>query len=392
MRTLARACIDEYRAILSDRGVLFIFLAGLIIYTAYYPLPYSPEVVKELPVVPVDQDASTLSRKLLQWVDATEEVRLAASTRNVAEARRRVVNGEAAGFFVIPEGFERSVLRGEQATVALYADACYFLIYRQVHTGCYKAAATLSAGIEIKRFTAAGFGERHARAARDPLPLDSRPLFNPASGYATYVVPGVLMLILQQTLLIGIGMLGGTRNEAFRNAPVPPQGGKDSYVPLLLGRGFAYFSIYILYPLFYLFFIFPLYDLPRAGHTTAVMVFLVPYVLSIVYLGFALSTLFQYREHSIPALIYTSVPAVFLAGFAWPMEAVPTWLRHAALLLPSTSGVAGFLRLNQMGATLHEVRFEWFVLWALCGFYFLLSWVCVQRTQPFPERPHPDLP
>ena len=392
MRYILGTFVDELRAIFSDKGVLFIFAAGLAIYSSYYPLPYSPEVVKELPVAAVDQDGSSLSRKLMQWVHATEEIKLSITAADEAEARQRVVNGEAEGYFVIPKGFENKILRGEQATVAVYADACYFLIYRQVYTGCYKAAATLSAGIEIKRFTAAGYGESHARNARDPVPLDSRPLFNPASGYATYVVPGVLILILQQTLLIGIGMLGGTRNEGFREVPEPPKGGRESYVAMLIGRGLAYFSIYILYPLFYLFFIFRIYDLPSCGDLATVMVFLVPNVLAVVYLGFSLSTLFRYREHSIPAMIYTSVPAVFLAGFAWPMEAVPIGLRQLALLLPSTTGVSGFLRLNQMGATLYDVRFEWFTQWALCALYFLLAWVCVQRRQSVQERPHADLP
>lgn len=392
MSYILRTLFDEYRAIFSDKGVLFIFVAGLAIYTAYYPLPYSPEVVKELPVVPVDQDGTSLSRKLMQWVNATEEIRLMDQTRDIAQARQQVLNGNAEGYFVIPNGFELDILRGEQTTVAVYADACYFLIYRQVYTGCYKAAATLSAGVEIKRLTATGYAETHAHSAREPIPLDSRPLFNPASGYATYVVPPVLILILQQTLLIGIGMLGGTRNEAFREAPTPPKGGRESYLALLIGRGFAYFSIYILYPLFYLFFIFRIYDLPSDGDLVTVIVFLVPFVLAVVYLGFSLSTLFRYREHSIPALIYTSVPAVFLAGFAWPIESVPIGLRQLALLLPSTTGVAGFLRLNQMGATLHDVRFEWFVLWGLCVFYFLLAWVCVQRRQPYQDRPHSYLP
>ncbi len=392
MRYLLRTLLDEYRAIFSDKGVLLIFIAGLTVYTGFYPLPYSNEVLKELPVVPVDQDGSALSRKLMRWAGATEEVRFVQETRDLAEAKQHVLNGTAVGIFVIPEGFERDILRGEQATVSAYGDACYFLIYRQVITGLYKASATLSVGIEVRRMTAKDLGEEHALRARDPIPLDSRPLFNPASGYATYVVPGMLLLILQQTLLIGIGMLGGTRNEAFRDAPPPHKGARDSYSALLIGRGAAYFSLYILYPLFYLFVIFRIYDLPIRGDLDVVMLFLVPYVLSIVYLGLALSALFRIREHSIPALICTSMPAVFLVGFAWPADAIPLWLRQIALLLPSTTGVAGFLRLNQMGAGLHEVRFEWLWLWGLCALYFGLAWVALHRRRSFKYRVHEDLP
>ena len=62
-----------------------------------------------------------------------------------AGAQQQVLDGTAQGVFVIPPEFERNVLRGEQAYVSVYGNACYFLIYRQLYTGLYKAATTLSA-------------------------------------------------------------------------------------------------------------------------------------------------------------------------------------------------------------------------------------------------------
>ncbi len=389
MSAILRNLFGEYRAIFRDKGVLLIFLGGLIIYTMYYPLPYSGEVLKELPVVPVDLDNSALSRKLMNWADAAEQVALVYPTRNLIEARRRVLMGEASGIFLIPEDFEEDILRGEQPAVSVYADASYFLIYRQILTGLYSASVTLSAGVEIKRLTAAGYGTQHAMAARDPVMLDTRPLFNPASGYATYIVPGVLVLIMQQTLLIGIGMLGGTRNERWGGAgPV----GQESYLAVLIGRGMAYFSIYILYPVFYYLVVFPVFDLPWRADMIDVLIFLTPFVLAVVFLGLALSVFLRSRELSIPVLIFTSLPAVFLMGFAWPAEAIPVWLRQLALVLPSTPGVLGFIRLNQMEASLQQVRYEWFQLWGLCFLYFLLAWVAMHQWRSAKPRPHPYLP
>ena len=382
MRYILRVLLNEYRAIFTDSGVVLIFLAGLTIYTLFYPLPYSTEVLMKAPVIPVDQDHTALSRKLMQWVGATEEVRLVDAAGDLAEAQRRVLNSEAGGIFVIPEGFERDVLRGKQAVVSVYADACYFLIYRQVVTGVYKATATLSAGVEIRRYTAAGLGEKQAKRTREPLPIVSRPLFNPAGGYATYVVPGVFILLLQQTLLIGIGMLGGTRNEEFVKAPPPPPGEKESYLAILLGRGFAYFSIYIFYPLYYVFVIFRIYNLPHVASPGLILVFMLPFVLAVTYMGLAFNFMLRSRELSIPVLIFVAMPAVLLVGFIWPVEAVPIWLRNMALLLPSTTACAGFLRINQMGASLHEVRYEWFVQWALCAFYFVLAWLTMHQKHP----------
>lgn len=387
MRYLLRVIKEEYYAVFTDSGVLLIFIAGLAVYTMVYPVPYSREVVKELPVVAIDDDHSAMSRKLLRFIDATEEVRITEQSGNMHAARQKVLNKEVWGIVVIPDDFEKDILTGRQAVVAVHADACYFLIYRQVYTGVYKATATLSAGIEIRRFTAAGLGKKHALRARDPLPMDGRPLFNPAGGYATYVVPPVLILILQQTLLIGIGMLGGTRAEKRRGEALRSVKMESAFF-LLLGRGIVYFSIYILYPLFYLLVIYRAFAIPRQGSLPETLIFLTPYVLTIIYLGMTLNTLLRSRELSIPALVFTSIPLVFMTGFAWPIEMLPLWLRRLALIVPSTSGCAGFVRINQMGASLREVRFEWFTLWLLCLFYFFLAWlVTIDAGRRHPIKP-----
>jgi hypothetical protein len=87
--------------------------------------------------------------------------------------------------------------------------------------------------------------------------------------------------------------------------------------------------------------------------------------------------------------LFTSLPSVFLAGFAWPLEAAPSWLRAFSLLVPSTSGIAGFLRLTEMGAALRHVRFEWVVLWALAAAYFLLAWLAERRAEAYERGPDP---
>jgi ABC-2 type transport system permease protein len=78
---------------------------------------------------------------------------------------------------------------------------------------------------------------------------------------------------------------------------------------------------------------------------------------------------------ALQVLLFTSLPALFLSGFAWPIEALPAWLATFARAIPSTSAIPGFLRLTGMGASLPDVRAEWLTLWALCGVYFATAWM-----------------
>jgi ABC-2 type transport system permease protein len=379
VKTLVSAFFGEYRRVFTDWGALLILVVALILYAFFYPIPYTPEVLKEVPVALVDLDQSEMSRRLMRMLDAHELLRVAAAPASLADAERLAREGIVGGIVVVPEGFDRRVRRSEQATVTAYADASYFLIYRQVLTGAMEATGTLSAGIEIRRLQSAGVPGDAALKARDPLPLVMRPLFNPTEGYGSYVVPAVLVLILQQTLLVGIGLVGGTRHE--REASVPASAGRSPFewLQALVGRALAYLLLYLVHLLFYFGVVFHLFGFAQRGAALTLFAFGLPFLLAVIFLALTVRGIFRTREMSTQVLLFTSLPALFVAGFSWPVEAMPGWMATLAKLLPSTPAIAGFLRLSQMGATLAQVRGEWLLLWALCAMYFLMAWVAEAR-------------
>ncbi len=385
MRTFARSFLGEYERIFRDWGALLILVVALALYAFFYPIPYMSEILKEVPVAVVDLDHSETSRRLVRMLDAHELIRVSVAAETRAEAERLVRAGEVGGVVVVPEDFERRIRRNEQAAVTAYADASYFLVYRQVLTGAMEATGTLSAGIEIRRLQAQGLPPEAAMKARDPLPLVMRPLFNPTEGYGSYVVPGVLVLILQQTLLVGIGLVAGTGRERVAGGG---SGGRSAAgvsrvsaaLATLLGRAFAYFLLYLLHLLFYFGVVFHVFGFGQRAGAITLLAFGTPFLLAVIFLALAVRGAFRTREMSTQVLLFTSLPALFVAGFSWPVEAIPPWIAALAKALPSTPAIAGFLRLSQMGATLAQVRAEWLLLWGLCGVYFLAAWIAEWRA------------
>jgi ABC-2 type transport system permease protein len=206
------------------------------------------------------------------------------------------------------------------------------------------------------------------------------------------VVPAVLVLILQQTLLIGIGLLGGTASEGAlpggradqESSGGPADPASQTFVAVtarLLGRSLFYLALYAVYALLVFAVVYRVFGFPERASALDLSLFTLPFLLACVFLALALSGLFRRRETALQVLLFTSLPAVFLAGFAWPPEALPSWLRAFSLLVPSTSGIAGFLRLTEMGASLRQVGFEWRVLWALTAAYATLAWRVERRRQ-----------
>ena len=377
MKKLFQVWLNEYRVIFSDFGSLLIFFGAIIIYPFFYPLPYTNEVLKNIPVAIVDMNHSQLSHKLTRMIDTSEFVLVATSVSTFDQAKASLLKGDINGIVYIPNNFEKRVLRGEQASVSVYSDASNFLIYKQVLSGIYNTVGTFSGGIEINRMLARGIMQEQAILARDPLALISFPLFNSAGGYATYVVPAVLVLLLQQTLLIGVGLLSGTQREKGFDKNNLPQ--SVSIVSLVLGKAFSYFSIYMVHVVYLFGILFRFYHFPQRGNPIDLVLFIIPYLFASIFLAQAISGFFKSREVSMVILLFSSMPALFLSGFSWPKSSMPGWLNKLAMLLPSTPGIDGFLRINQMGASLKNVEFNWGVLLGLTVVYFILAVISVER-------------
>ena len=330
----------------------------------------------------VDRDHSSLSRTLVRMIDANEYVRVTMRLCDLEAAKEKVFKREVGGAVVIPEGFSRSLLRGGQARVAAYLDGSYFLVYRQTLTGLVETCGTMSAGIEIRRMEAAGAATAQAEAARDPLPLRAYALFNPAGGYASYVVPAVLVLLLQQSLLIGMGMRAGTLREAGERKSGNESHSGASAVPEVLGKAGAYMSIYLLHGVYIFLVLFRVYRFPQRADPFTLAMVIVPFLAACVFMGIAVTSFFRTREGSMLVLLCGSIPVLFMAGIAWPSQSMPLWLTWLSRAIPSTAGMDAFIRVNQMGASLYQVLDEVLLLWVLAGVYFITALVMSGARTP----------
>ena len=73
-------------------------------------------------------------------------------------------------------------------------------------------------------------------------------------------------------------------------------------------------------------------------------------------LASCLGVFVRHREYVIPLIVFTSVPLLFLSGISWPGSAVPEVWKWVSCLFPSTFGIQGFVALNNMGASLGDIR------------------------------------
>jgi ABC-2 type transport system permease protein len=138
----------------------------------------------------------------------------------------------------------------------------------------------------------------------------------------------------------------------------------------ILGQGLAHWTIYVPAMLLYFVVLPRVYGFSTLGSVWQIVTLSFPFILATSFLGQTLGLVFRHRETAVLLVLATSLPQFFLVGAAWPAEAIPPFLRSAREFLPSVPAIDGFVRINQMGADLFEVRGRWETLWALALLYF----------------------
>lgn len=359
LESTMNAFVEEMKTIFTDGGAILLLIVAVTIYPVVYSIAYKNNVVRDIPVAVVDLDRSQLSRQMSRMLDATKEVAVHTETGNMEEAQKLFWDGTARGIILIPSDFEKGLLKGEQSDITVYCDASYFLIYKETLTGLIQSSGTLSAGVEIKRLIASGALPDAAMQQRDPMKLNIYQLYNPSGAYGSYVMPGLILIVIQQTLLIGIGMIGGARKERGDSVIAgDPARRRKTIFPIILGKAFAYFVIYVFNVLFTQIIIYKWFGFPDKGSIADTAILMVPYIFSIIFLGLSISLLLRRREHSIMLMVFLSPVVLFLSGMSWPENAIPPLLYKIAHIFPSTTMVPAFLRLRTMGASLSDIRPE----------------------------------
>lgn len=370
---------NELAFILKDPGVLLVLVGAIFIYSILYSLAYKNEVLRDVPVAIVDHSNTPSSQTLIRAIDASSNMKIAYKPTSLEEAKDLFMSREVNGVIVIPRDYEKKIMRMEKAAVSVYADASYFLMYRQVFSDAISAIDKVSTEIEWNRFVSSGKSTESAKVISNPVQIKSTNLFNPYGGYGSFVMPAVLILILQQTLLIGIGMIGGTWREQNLYKQLIPHGESRLYIlPVVFGKAVTYLMICVITVSYIIGVHYKIFGYPANGSIGDILQLLLPYLLSVIFLGIMLSTLFRYRENSILFLLFTSIPFLLLTGISLPQEAMPQWLYWAAKVIPSSNGVDAFIRVQSMEATLVEVITPYRVLWALTIIYFIGAYIGIR--------------
>ena len=192
----------EFSAIFRDGGAMLILVFATMIYTVIYSVAYGREVVTDVVIGVVDDDRTQSSRRLIDGLSSGPNTRVGYEPISINDAEDMFYHNDIYGVVYIPQGYEREQLSGRQADVGVVLDGSHLLLYRQVLEQAAADILTRGAEVEVQRLMAAGVNGAAIKGVVEPVVYESHILYNPSLGYGSFVMPSILVVIIQQTMLL----------------------------------------------------------------------------------------------------------------------------------------------------------------------------------------------
>lgn len=363
---------NEIKTAMRDKGILIFILFVPLMYPLLYSYVYTNEVVRDVPAVIVDECDSHLSRRFVRNIDASPDVEIIARCKDMNEAKELMREGKVYGIINIPSSFDTDIEHGDQTHIGLYCDMSSMLYYKALLLTATNVSLDINKDIKVERHIP-GTTDTQELISKTPIEYDYIPLYNPQSGFAAFLIPPVLMLIIQQTLLLGIGMSMGDSREKYSGSVIPFNVWYKRPFRIVVGKMLPYLLLYVVIAVYMFVVVNDTFSLPRLGDYANYMIFATIYILSCIFFGMTLSSFVYRREDCILLFVFMSVPMLFLSGVSWPGASMPAFWKYFSYLFPSTFGMNGYVRVSTMGASLSDISFELKGLMIQIVIYFTIA-------------------
>lgn len=369
IRNLLQVWYSELYQVFHDGGLIIFCLLVPLFYPLLYSFIYDSETAREVPVALVDECHSKQSRTFARKVDATAEVTIAYNT-DMAEAQELMRQEKVYAIIRIPASFDRDLFAGRQTYIGYYSDMRCMLYYKAGLMAASFVSLDMNRDIKVNNYIK-GTTDRQEDIIKTPVKNDYVAMYNPQSGFASFLIPAVLMLMIQQLLCLTLGMSMGSFREKNNGSVVPLNlRGFKSPIAIVTGKALFYFPLFMLIAIYMYGFITPTFHLLQLASYSTFLAFMVPYLLSCIFMAITWSGCIYRREDTMLLFVIMSPILLFLSGMSWPVASEPTFWKYVSYIFPSTFGMHGYVRLMGTGCTLHEVAWEFRSLWYLTGFYF----------------------
>lgn len=284
--------------------------------------------VRNVPLAVFDQDRSAAARKLLDAYRTADYFRLAFDVDSEEDIRVLIDKGEARAGLIIPPDYSEELNANGSAQVAFVLDGSDPTV----------ASTALSAAQLIGQSHATlVMAERLARRGQSvaltlPLIVNTQVWYNPDLLSTHFMIPGVIGMILfaLTSILTATAIVRERERGTIEQLIVTPIRPWE----LVVGKLLPYVLLALLNALEILALGAWWFDVPIRGELSLIFLFSGLFLLSSLGIGLLASTIANTQQEAMLSVWMLLLPAIFLSGFFFPLEAMPKLLQWISYLMP----------------------------------------------------------
>lgn len=342
----------ELRNVSKDSSLFLILLLAPILYAFMYGSIYLNKGEEKEKLALIDNDGTAISRTLTEQFDSTPMIEIIPSS-DINDAQEKMYQGEVQGYFYIQSGFEKDILSQKQTNVNLVLNASRFLPSSDLLSTVTKVCLTVGAGVRKTYFNKQGMGEDESMKMTNPINMDYRPLYNSGMTYGAFLLPGLLAIILQQTLLIGVAAAFTSEREENKLLNLY-QVSKQSISKMIFGKSLLYFFAFMVFGLFFSIVNFSVFGVEIRGSYLDLAVVSALFIATIIVFGMLIGSFFKTKLFAFQVLVFSSYPIFLITGYSMPYQALPKFVQMLSDTLPTSPFLKTYISIVQSGGSLAD--------------------------------------
>ena len=343
---------------------------------AFFALLFNKGVARDIPIAVLDDDHTSLSRKVTQMIDATPTALVAYEIQDMDEGERLMREGKVMAIVQIPSFFEKRILSNSQTHIENYVSGTNITVNGLLAKDIQTAVTTFTAGIQLQLLTKQGLSEKQAMAQLMPVRFSRHVLFNPYINYGYYLSPSFMpMMLMIFAMLVTIFAIGTELKAGTAREWLDTAGG--SVFPALVGKMLPLVVMMLLMTLMMFLILFKIVGVPLNGSLTALLFGCMLFVLAYMAIGVLIVTLLSNLRLSLSIGGGYSVLAFTFSGLTFPMMAMYPWVQAFSKIFPFTFYTDIFIDQALRGAPVVDS------LWDMgyIALFIVLPMLCLPRLR-----------
>lgn len=369
--------IREFRRIRERKTLFLLEIIFPLVLFFFFAEIYKEEVIRELPVAIYDADNTSLSRKVIQYVESSPTLKITEYSNSIDEIKSQFKKGKIQGAFVLPRNFENKIKAGNNSSIIVYKNSTNILVSNYLLKESALIIKTISGGILLKKIKSTEVSAERAMAVLNPISLETASLYNPTYSYENYLMPGLVTVTLQMLIMLAAVIVISSEytHNTFGNLIKMAEG--KAY-KILIGKSVPHLLIHFSSIILIVGIIFPLYNIAINGEAITLILLMSCFITASFMMGLLISALIKDQLLATEIAVFINTPAFIFSGFTFPIWGMPFVHKLFAQILPFTHFLNAFLKVYQMGASFSYVSFEFLILTLFIIVSLVGTWIVLK--------------